>query len=87
MAGQLREDRIRLATLMPELVMEWHTYQPDSSWSPGRIDASVLLAYELLGPPSSVKSVSAPTGSRESISSRAGQGRRINRRSHGGGQD
>ncbi|MEU6003533.1 hypothetical protein ABZ837_37730 [Streptomyces sp. NPDC047197] len=44
MAGQLREDRIRLATLMPELVMEWHTYQPDSSWSPGRIDASVLLA-------------------------------------------
>lgn len=87
-AGQLREDRIRLADILPELVMEWRTYQPDSSWSPGRIDASVLLAYELLGPPSSGKSVSTPAGSREEIAGRAGRGgRRMGPRSYGGGGD
>ncbi|MDI3420722.1 terminase large subunit domain-containing protein [Streptomyces luteolus] len=87
-AGQLREDRIRLAGHLPDLVKEWVTFQPDSSWSPGRIDASVLLAYELLGPPISVKSVSTPKGSRTDIARRNGPGtRRMGPRSYGGGRD
>ncbi|MDQ8706208.1 terminase family protein [Streptomyces sp. LHD-70] len=87
-AGQLREDRIRLADHMPELVTEWCQFQPDSSFSPGRIDASVLLAYELLGPPRTVKAVSAPRGSREDIARRNAQGaRRMGPRSYGGGRD
>ncbi|MDI3420665.1 hypothetical protein [Streptomyces luteolus] len=87
-AGQLREDRIRVADHMPELVTEWCQFQPDSSFSPGRIDASVLLAYELLGPPKAVKAVSAPRGSREDIARRNGPGARcMGPRSYGGGRD
>ncbi|MEV3855490.1 terminase family protein [Streptomyces sp. NPDC050095] len=86
-AGQLREDRIRLAEQMPELVKEWCTFQADSSWSPGRIDASVLLADQLLGPPSTGQAVNSPQGSREAITNRAHQqlgGPRIGKRSYGG---
>ena len=42
------EDRVRTGMYLPELEEEWATWQPDSSDSPGRIDASVYLAYELL---------------------------------------
>lgn len=41
------EDKIRLGTYLPELESEWCTWQ-GSGDSPGRIDASVYLAYELL---------------------------------------
>lgn len=47
-AQKWTEDRIRTGTYLPELEDEWATWQPDSSTSPGRIDASVYLAYELL---------------------------------------
>lgn len=42
------EDQVRTGVYLPELEEEWATWQPDSSDSPGRIDASVYLAYELL---------------------------------------
>jgi len=47
-AGFLGQDRIRLAPGMPELINEWTSWQPDSPDSPGRIDASVHLAYALV---------------------------------------
>jgi hypothetical protein len=47
-AQQWIEDRIRSGAYLPELEEEWATWQPDSTDSPGRIDASVYLAYELL---------------------------------------
>jgi hypothetical protein len=50
-AQQWTEDRIRTAAYLPELEEEWATWQPDNSDSPGRIDASVHLAYGLLPPP------------------------------------
>jgi hypothetical protein len=45
------EDRIRMARYLPDLESEWATWVPGPE-SPGRIDASVYLAYELLDPPS-----------------------------------
>lgn len=50
-AGQWREDRIRTTAVMPELEHEWASWLPESPDSPGRIDASVYLAYALLGVP------------------------------------
>lgn len=47
------EDKIRTVRYLPELEEEWCTWQPDSTESPGRIDASVYLAYELLPTPKS----------------------------------
>lgn len=47
-AQKWTEDQIRTGTYLPEVEEEWVTWQPDSSTSPGRIDASVYLAYELL---------------------------------------
>lgn len=47
------EGRIVTAAYLPELESEWATWQPGSSDSPGRIDASVYLAFELLPVPSS----------------------------------
>jgi phage terminase large subunit-like protein len=44
-------DRIRTAAYLPEFEEEWATWQPDSTDSPGRIDAGVYLAYGLLPPP------------------------------------
>lgn len=49
-AQQWQEDRIRTAAYLPELEQEWATWQPDDPDSPGRIDASVHLAYALLPP-------------------------------------
>lgn len=45
-------DRIRTAGLLPEFEQEWATWRPGPD-SPGRIDASVHLAYELLPLPAS----------------------------------
>lgn len=50
-AQQWIEDRIRTAAYLPELEEEWATWQLESSDSPGRIDASVYLAYEMLATP------------------------------------
>lgn len=50
-AQQWIEDRIRTAAYLPEMEEEWATWMPDKDDSPGRIDASVYLAAELLPPP------------------------------------
>ncbi len=47
------EGRIVTAAYLPELESEWATWQPGSPDSPGRIDASVYLAFELLPVPAS----------------------------------
>lgn len=47
-AQQWTEDRIRTTAYLPELEEEWATWQADLKDSPGRIDASVYLAYDLL---------------------------------------
>lgn len=52
-AQQWIEDRVRTAAHLPDLESEWATWQAGSSDSPGRIDASVYLAYELLPVPAS----------------------------------
>jgi hypothetical protein len=62
-AQQWIVDRIRTANYLPEMEEEWATWQPDSTDSPGRIDASVYLAYGLLPPPSVAGgSTPPPTG-------------------------
>lgn len=50
-AQQWIEDRIRTATYLADLEEEWATWQVDQHDSPGRIDASVYLAYGLLPVP------------------------------------
>lgn len=52
-AQQWREDNIRSGAPVPDVEAEWVTWQPDSTDSPGRIDASVYLAYDLLPVPGS----------------------------------
>jgi phage terminase large subunit-like protein len=70
-AQQWREGRVRLASHLPELVSEWVSWQPGSD-SPGRIDASVYLAYGLLRAPTVKDAISSPAG----VSlTQAGQGR------------
>jgi hypothetical protein len=51
-AQQWVEDRVRTAALLAELESEWASWRPGAD-SPGRIDASVYLAYELLPVPQS----------------------------------
>ena len=63
-AQQISDDRYRLGGHLPDLVHEWETWQSTSSESPGRIDASVYLAYELLPVPGAEAVVSVPTGVR-----------------------
>lgn len=59
-AQQIQEDNIRLAAYLPELEQEWSTWQPTDPDSPGRIDASVHLAYALLPVPGSEIVISTP---------------------------
>ena len=61
-AQQLSEDRIRLAAPLPRLEAEWCTWAPASPESPGRIDASVYMAYLLLAVPGSAAVVSTAVG-------------------------
>ena len=63
-AQQWTTDRIRTAAYVPELEEEWATWQPDQKSSPGRIDASVYLAYGLLTVPKATEGqgAAAPTG-------------------------
>lgn len=59
-AQQWREDRIRMLAYLPELEEEWATWQPDHTESPGRIDASVYLAYHLLKVPNMNQHIGNP---------------------------
>lgn len=60
-AQMIIEDKVRLGAYLPELESEWCTWQ-GSGDSPGRIDASVYLAYELV-PKTNLRSRSAaPSG-------------------------
>lgn len=47
-AQQIILDNVRFAAPVPELLEEWATWQPTSTTSPGRIDASVHLIVGLL---------------------------------------
>jgi len=47
-AQQMIMDRIRLRGIFVDLEREWATWMPTDPLSPGRIDASVYLAYGLL---------------------------------------
>jgi hypothetical protein len=60
---QWKVDRIRTAAYLPELEEEWATWQPDQTNSPGRIDASVYLAYALLTVPQASEGQAAPAPS------------------------
>lgn len=62
-AQQWKVDRIRTGAYLPELEEEWATWQPDSKHSPGRIDASVYLAYGLLTIPRAGEGLAAPAPS------------------------
>lgn len=73
-AGQFREDRIRLVGAHSRLEWEWMTWLPGAE-SPGRIDASVHLAYSLLPVPGSETVVSSPARAQQ----RAGVTRAGNR--------
>lgn len=61
-AQQVKEGRAVFGALLPELKNEWIEWHPDSTYSPGRIDASVYLAYALLDVPGSQALVSSPVG-------------------------
>lgn len=52
-AQQWVENRCVTAAYLPDLESEWATYMPGTTESPGRIDASVYLALEVLPMPSS----------------------------------
>jgi phage terminase large subunit-like protein len=65
-AGQFREDRIRLVGTHSKLEWEWQTWLPTGD-SPGRIDASVHLAYSLLPVPGSETVVSSPARARPNV--------------------
>lgn len=52
-AQQMTMDRVRLRGVFVDLEREWATWQPTDPLSPGRIDASVYLAYGLLPLPAS----------------------------------
>lgn len=56
---QMAEDRVRVGARLDDLEAEWSTWSPLSSYSPGRIDASVYLAYHLLPVPGAAASVGA----------------------------
>jgi phage terminase large subunit-like protein len=51
-AQQMILDRVRLRGIFVDLEREWCVWQPTDPLSPGRIDASVYLAYGLLPIPS-----------------------------------
>lgn len=60
-AQQWKVDKIRTGVYMPELEEEWATWQDTSSDSPGRLDASVYLAYHLLRTPNRGTVSTTPT--------------------------
>lgn len=77
-AQQIAEDWMRFGAQLPELAWEWQTWQPTDTDSPGRIDASCYLAYELLPVPGADAVVSSPAGVNRS-QARQGVGVRVRR--------
>lgn len=63
------EDRVRFSAYLPDVEEEWATWQVGSSASPGRIDASVYLAYALLPKTTGGSGGAAPSGSMPTTSS------------------
>lgn len=61
-AQQMFMDRVRLRGIFVDLEREWMTWQPTDPLSPGRIDASVYLAYALLPIPTIGAQFATPTG-------------------------
>lgn len=59
-AQQVKLDRIRTSSYMPELDEEWATWVSTDPNSPGRIDASVHIALQLLPIPGAEALVSSP---------------------------
>ncbi|MFD8425911.1 hypothetical protein [Streptomyces sp. NPDC059466] len=47
-AQQMVQDKVRFRGLFSDLEREWATWQPTDPDSPGRIDASCVLAYGLI---------------------------------------
>ncbi|MCA1836376.1 MAG: hypothetical protein LC721_08635, partial [Actinobacteria bacterium] len=55
------EDHIRFGPGLTDYKAEWMSWQPDSPWSPGRIDAGVHLAYAAVKVPGADARVSTVT--------------------------
>jgi hypothetical protein len=72
-AQQFVLDNVRTATAMPELEEEWATWQPTSTLSPGRIDASAYLVYALL-PIAGMQGMAGTMASAAHVSRRAAVG-------------
>jgi hypothetical protein len=65
------EGYMELCARMPELEQEWATWEEESGFSPGRIDASVYLATGMLKVPGQRKGASATGTSQTTVASRA----------------
>lgn len=72
-AQQIVIDRVRFAAPLPELAEEWATWQPTSTTSPGRIDASVHLVVGLL-PIAGIQAIAGSVASPAHVSRRAAVG-------------
>lgn len=72
-AQQIILDNVRLAAPLPELEEEWATWQPTSTTSPGRIDASVHLIVGLL-PIAGLQALSGSVSSAAKVSRRIASG-------------
>lgn len=81
-AQQMKMDKVRIGAPMHELEQEWATWMPTDSLSPGRIDASVYLAWHLLriGGMSEVLSVAATKIGAAGAGGGQSAGRKIERR-------
>lgn len=84
-AVQWINDRIRTAEYLPDLEQEWATWQPTDKDSPGRIDASVHLAWSMLrAPADTTRGVKTATAVRRSGVAGAGGTPTIRRGGPGG---
>lgn len=59
-AQQVKEGRAQFGAPLPELKGDWLEWFPDSNYSPGRLDASVYLAFAMLDVPGSEALISSP---------------------------
>lgn len=66
-AQALVEDKIRMLNPLPDVESEWVTWMPDSPYSPGRVDASTYLAYQLLPISGAEALISSPTKSTRDV--------------------
>jgi phage terminase large subunit-like protein len=75
------EDHVRFGPGLTEFKHEWMTWQANSPWSPGRIDAGVHLAYAAVKVPGAEARVSTVTEkTRQSTGVSTTAARQINRR-------